>query len=245
MDGSLSRDFYATSIGSLRKDLSNRKNLEKKVEQLKEQRLKCQKLFLQMVNAQKLLSTVSDDNTDQTLSFITGMVNKTLAEVFPGDVRRIHLRKKLFAGSKPHIIVELRNSDDDVMDMVLQNGAGLRQVVSFMYSLCLIEIRKGRRLFLSDECLNGLHREAKNIISKIIEIFSEGGFQFIFVEYELNNIGKFYNVEKRGNESTIVSLDGVEYDSSMIYINDVDLSVLDENYVENEEEELIEEKVID
>ena len=117
--------------------------------------------------------------------------------------------------------------------MALQSGTGLSQVVSFMFAICLIEIRKGRRLLILDERLNGLHKEAKRILSKVIEIFAEGGFQFIFVEYGLNNIGKIYNVEHRGNESKIVSLEkGQEYTDDTVFLSDVDLSVLDDSVEE-------------
>ena len=103
-----------------------------------------------------------------------------------------------------------------------------------MYVICLIEIRKGRRILILDERLNGLHKSAKSIISNIIKIFVKGGFQFIFVEYSLNDIGKIYNVEKRGKESRIVSLEG-EYSDDTIYIDDVDLSALDKDYVDDTE----------
>mgnify|MGYP003178140629 CR=1 FL=1 len=230
----MNQDFYSSVISSLKKDIANKRSLENKKSKLNKQLLESQSEYVRMINAQKLLSAVSDDNTQQTLDFITGVVNKTLAEIFKGDTRRIFLKKKLFAQSKPHIVVELRNGEGHVMNMQLQNGAGLRQVVSFMYVLCLIEIRKGRRLVLSDEKLNGLHKEAKRIISEIIKIFAEDGFQFIFVEYSLNHLGKLYNVEKHGTESRVISLDGVEYDDSCVFA-DVDLDILDKDYKEDDE----------
>ena len=235
----LTNDFYASTIGALKRDLANKNTLKAKVKKLEASLVKNQSLYVKMIDAQKVLSTISDDNTEQTLSLITGMVNKALAEIFSGDVRRISLRKKLYGDSKPHIVLELRNGEGDLMNMTIQNGAGLRQVVSFMYAICLIEIRKGRRLLLLDERLNGLHYEAKRILSEIISIFAEGGFQFLFVEYGLNGIGKMYNVEKRGDEAKLVSLDGKEYTDTMVFSDEVDLSVLDENYVEETEEGLV------
>lgn len=227
------RDFYATIIGSLRRDLANKKNLSKKRDVLIKQLSESQTLYVRMLNAQKLLSTVSDDNAEQTLTFITGMVNKVLAEIFPTDVRRINLQKKLYAGSKPHINVELVNGKGNVLDISVQEGAGISQIISIMYVICLIEIRKGRRLLILDERLNGLHKEAKKVLAEIIKIFSEGGFQFIFVEYSLNNLGKIYNVEKRGNESQVVCLEGSEYNDDLVYAGEVDLSILDDGYNED------------
>lgn len=39
-------------------------------------------------------------------------------------------------------------------------------------------------------------------------------------------MGKIYNVEKHGDKSVLVSLNGAEYDESKVYIEDVDLSLL-------------------
>ena len=72
-------------------------------------------------------------------------------------------------------------------------------------------------------------------MSKIIKIFSEGGFQFIFVEYTLNDLGKLYSVEKPGDEARVYALDGVEYhDDDVFLFTDVDLSLLDKNYVDED-----------
>ena len=126
------------------------------------------------------------------------------------------------------------------MDLSIQSGAGLREVISFMFTICLIEIKKGRRIFISDEKLAGLHKEAKKIVSEIIKIFAEGGFQFVLVEYALNDLGKIYNVEKPSKDAVVLPLDdGVKYDDSTIFMfsHDADLSVVDKDYVDDNEEE--------
>lgn len=231
--------FYESTIGAVRKSILDRKRLESERDKLAKLLNTSQQEYVRLLNAQKLLSTVSDENTERVLDFVTGMVNKTLQEVF-NDGSRITLIKKLYGGSKPHIIVKLVDYDGREQDMVLQTGAGVRQVVSFMYTLCLIEIRKGRPIAIFDEKLNGLHKEAKRVIEEIIQLFSKNGFQFIFVEYGMNTLGKIYNVEKRGEDTNIVSLDGVAYDENCIFINSPDLSVLDENYEEEFEEDVSE-----
>ena len=182
--------FYAPTIGALQNNLKRKKTLQNKVLSLSESLADAQTTYVRMLNAQKLLATVSDNNTAKTLDFITGMVNKVLMEILPDDVYRIELKKKLFAGNKPHIILELHDGEENVLDLKLQSGAGLRQIISFMYVICLIEIRKGRRLLILDERLNGLHKSAKTAISQIIKIFVKGGYQFIFVEYALNDSDK-------------------------------------------------------
>ena len=235
----MSEEFYSTIIGSVKRDLNTKRVLENKRKNLIKSLQDSQSLYVRMINAQKLLSTVSDENTQQTLDFITGMVNKVLSD----NIRRIQLKKKLFGGSKPHINVEIVNGDGNVLDIEAQEGAGLGQIISFMYVICLIEIRKGRRLLILDERLNGLHKQAKQVLSEIIKIFAEGGFQFIFIEYSLNDLGKIYNVENRSGVSNVVSLDGVQYSDDMVYSEDlnVDLSILDEDYKEDED---LEEEVV-
>lgn len=224
---------YSSVLGVMKNTYRNKKLLQSDVEKLNNKLAESQSLYVNMINAQKVLSAVSDENTNQVLNFVTGMVNKTLSEVFPHDSYSISISKKLFAGSKPHITIELKDANGYILDTTTQCGTGLIQIISFMYVICLVEIRKGRRLILLDERLNGLHMQAKKFMSHIIEIFVKGGFQFIFVEYSLNSIGKIYNVEKRGDLSQLIAIDG-EYDDSCVYWGDVDLSVLDENYTEEE-----------
>lgn len=228
-------DWYGQQIGVVRKALADRSRLEASEAKLSEQLYQSQLELVNMLDAQKLLATVSDDNTEKTLSFITGMVNKVLAEIFKSDIPRITLTKKLYAGSRPHVLVELINGSGNTLDMSIQSGVGLTQVVSFMYAICLIEIRKGRRLLIMDERLNGLHKEAKRILAEVIKIFAEGGFQFIFVEYGLNKLGKMYNVEKRGDSSIIRAIDVDEdYTDETVFLDGaVDLSLVDEGYVED------------
>ena len=231
---------YASTIGAVKRELSQREDLEKKSQHLTKKLLEAQTEYVKLLDAQKLLSTVSDDNTDKTLSFITQMVNKTLQEVFTDSRVRIELYKKLYAGSKPHIKLRLINEKGMVFNSLdLQTGTGILQVISFMYTLCLIEIRKGRRFLIVVERLNGLHKESKRVIAEIIKIFSEQGFQFIFVEYTLNDLGKIYNVEKHGDKSVLVDLEGRKYDDSMVNVSDIpeaELSILDDDYVDDEED---------
>ncbi len=227
--------YYANVLASLNRDLKDKEKYEKRVLKGREELAKAQQDYVNLLNAQKLLSTVSDDNTEATLLFVSGVINKALAEIFKGDTRRIYLSKKLYGGYKPHIVVELENSKGERLDMSIQNGTGLKQIISVLFIICLIEVRKGRRLLILDERLSGLHSEAKRILSEILNIFAEGGFQFIFVEYNLNTLGKLYNVEKPGNEAKVYALDGMDYSNDDVFLfSDVDLSLLEEDYVEDD-----------
>lgn len=183
--------------------------------------------YVNMIEAQQLLTTVSDSNTTAVLDYITGIINKTLGELFPHDSRRIYLEKSMYQGQHAHINIKLTGTNGKTRDLTLQSGTGLRQVISFLFVLSLIEIRKGRRLLIADELLSGLHPEAKRIVTDIISIFADEGFQFAFVEYGVNNLGKVYLVEKPGAVATVTPMDGV-YNNEVFVFNrppeEVDLS---------------------
>lgn len=184
--------------------------------------------YVNMIEAQQLLTTVSDSNTTAVLDYITGIINKTLGELFPHDSRRIYLEKSMYQGQHAHINIKLTGTNGKTRDITLQSGTGLRQVISFLFVLSLIEIRKGRRLLIADELLSGLHPEAKRIVSDIISIFASEGFQFAFVEYGVNNLGKVYLVEKPGVVATVTPMDGA-YNNEVFVFNrppeEVDLSI--------------------
>lgn len=227
------KDFYLTSIGTIKSVISQRKSLENQVQQLNASLLKQQTELVKLIRAQKLLSTVSDDNTRKTIDFVTSMVNKVLLELFPKEPYYIKMEPKLHAGTRPHLVMELYDSEGHILDTSTQSGDGIKQVICFMYVICLIEIRKARRLVIFDERLNGLHASAKKCILGIMNILTKGGFQFIMVEYGFNSVGKMYNVERKNKESYLVSLDGINYNDMLVNVEDADLSVLDD---EGEEE---------
>lgn len=184
--------------------------------------------YVNMVEAQQLLTTVSDANTTAVLDYITGIINKTLGELFPHDSRRIYLEKTMYQGQHAHINIKLTGTNGKTRDLTLQSGTGLRQVISFLFVLSLIEIRKGRRLLIADELLSGLHPVAKEVITDVIKIFAEEGFQFAFVEYGVNDLGKVYLVEKPGAVATVTPMDGVYNNEVFVFnrpLEEVDLSL--------------------
>lgn len=209
---------YSNFISNLEYQVNKRdetlKELEEKSKTLREMEVKLANMF----EASSLLATVSDDTTTSVLDFITGVINKALAEIFPYDTRRVYLEKKLHAGTHPHIVVILETGDGHKRNLTLQSGTGIRQIVSFLFTISLIEIRKGRRLLIMDELLSGVHEEAKKIILDIVQIFAGEGFQFVMVEYGVNDTGKMYLVEKPGKTATLTPLD-CAYDNQVFLFN--------------------------
>ena len=202
--------------------------LKERIEAMQAKLTDMRNQYCVMVEAQQLLATVSDNNTTAVLDYITGIVNKALSEIFPHDSRRIFLEKKMHNNQYAHINIKLSGTGGKTRDLTLQSGTGLRQVISFLFVLSTIEIRKGRRFMVMDEILSGLHPEAKRIVMDIMQIFAEEGFQFMMVEYGVNNVGRIYIVEKPDKVSTVTPIDGA-YNNEVFIFNrppeDVDLSL--------------------
>ena len=82
----------------------------------------------------------------------------------------------------------------------------------------MIEIRKGRKILLADELLSGVHAEAKRIIMDIVRMFADEDFQFVFVEYGVNDVGKIYIVEKPNAVASVTPLEGT-YNNEIFVFN--------------------------
>lgn len=222
---------YTRDILVLEQQHNQAVEVKARIDALVEKLSKMNTQYANMLEAQQLLTTVSDENTSLVLDYITGIINKTLGELFPHDSRRIFLQKTMYQGQHAHITVKLTGTNGKVRDLTLQSGTGLRQVISFLFVLCLIEIRKGRRLLLADELLNGMHPVAKRLVCNIIQIFAEEGFQFIFVEYGVNALGRIYLVEKPGEIATVTPMDGKYNDEVFVFnrpVEDVEPGVFEE-----------------
>lgn len=209
---------YSQYIQRLKFEIEQRDSNIEKAEKIKQTIDELEKKYVDMLEAQQLLSTISEENSNKVLSYITSIINRALAELFPHDTRRVYLEKTLHANQHAHINVVLETSEGRKRDLTIQSGTGLRQVISFLFVLSLIEIRKGRRLLMMDELLSGLHPEAKAIVERIMTIFAEEGFQFVMVEYGVNDLGKIYLVEKPDNEAKVTALDG-EYNNEVFVFN--------------------------
>lgn len=220
--------IYTQKVAYYEQSYKQAQELKERIEAMQAKLTDMRNQYCVMVEAQQLLATVSDNNTTAVLDYITGIVNKALSEIFPHDSRRIFLEKKMHNNQYAHINIKLSGTGGKTRDLTLQSGTGLRQVISFLFVLSTIEIRKGRRFMVMDEILSGLHPEAKRIVMDIMQIFAEEGFQFMMVEYGVNNVGRIYIVEKPDKVSTVTPIDGV-YNNEVFIFNrppeDVDLSL--------------------
>lgn len=182
-----------------KEDLSNRiDNLEEECKEKDAQ-------YGVYCRASSIMGTVADKNTEIKLTAITGVINKALALLFPDGNRKISIQQTMYRNAYPHFNVIL-TADNGVERTFKQSGTGLAQVVSFLFTACLIDARGGRKIMVMDELLNGLHPDAKEIIKELIVALTPR-FQFVIVEYGIN-IGKQYIVEKSGGTSSVIMAQG-------------------------------------
>lgn len=209
---------YSSEVYAVRSQYEQAQKLQAYIDELTKKLSDKNTEYVNMLEAQQLLASVSDANTNAILNYVMGIINKTLQELFPNDSRSITVKKTMYQGQYAHINIELTGSNGNTRDLTLQSGTGLRQVISFLFVVSLIEIRKGRRLLVMDEILSGLHPEAKRVILEIMDIFAEDGFQFAMVEYGVNDKGKIYNVENIKGTATIYPVDG-KYNNEIYIFN--------------------------
>ena len=227
---------YTNQVSSLKAKFDRKLDLEKRIDQLVLQIEDENEEFCSMLEALEYIGAVSDENTNKILDFITGVINNALSKIFPYSRRIIKLERTLYRNAYTHINVVLMTGEGRRRSLSTQSGKGLRQIISFLFRVALIEIRKERKILIMDELLSGLHSSAKAIIQDIMKMFVEEGFQFICVEYGLNDIGKIYLLEKKDDISTTVTEFEGEYTDDIIFMDKEDEKPMQlEGYMEEPE----------
>lgn len=164
----------------------------------------------EMIRAAAILGTVADEHTQFFLRRITDTINDALGGIFKDDKRRVYITQIMYHNSHPHFILELE-TEDGIKRSFKQSGTGLGQIVSFLFTVCLILARKGRKIIVMDELLNGLHPDAKEIIKYVIYTMQEkNNVQFVIVEYGMD-IGKQYQVVKNSSIARVSEYENGTY----------------------------------
>ena len=208
-----------TKLERKEKLLQQFEEIEKELE-IKGQRLE------DMLRAATLLGNVADENTKKMLDRITYVINASLASMFKEDSRTIYINQVMWKNQYPHFEVELETANG-IRRTFKQSGTGLAQVVSFLFTVCLIDVRNARKLLVMDEILNGLHPETKEVIKILMKMFTESsGFQFVVVEYGMD-IGKQYQVVKTN------SIANVSHYERETYYQDMGSDLDDEEEINN------------
>lgn len=186
--------------------------------------------------AGRVLSAVSDEQLKLLLDELETFINSALAQIFPPeDFKYIKIDKTLYKQATPQLRITLQNASGIERDINEQEGTGVSQIISVLFSLLVVAMRKDRPLILLDECLSGLHNRSKQIMTELLKKFAQQGFQFMIVEYGIDNTGKIYNIERRNGITEAVPVNGV-YNPNLIHVADSDDLVLDNNYVESYDE---------
>ena len=186
-------------IASQEEKLKQKVQIDNRVKKLEEEISEAEVLLENYSKASTLIGTVADENTKATIDKITVVINKALRVLFPNDVIEVALEQEMYRKSYPHFKVTLKL--DGKERTFKQNGTGLAQIVSFLFTVSLVDARGGRKIIVMDELLNGLHPDAKYIIKGLIEALSNR-FQFIIVEYGVD-IGKQYHIVKEGGTASV------------------------------------------
>lgn len=223
---------YTKQVDSLRVKLDRKRELQERIDSLVLQIQDENEEFCSMLEALEYIGAVSDANTNKILDFITGVINNALSKLFPYSRRVISLERTLYRNAYTHINVILKTGDGRRRNLGTQSGKGLRQIISFLFRVALIEIRKERKILIMDELLSGLHSSAKATIQDIMNMFVAEGFQFIAVEYGMNDIGKIYLLEKKTEESSTCTEFQGEYTDDIVFMDKNDEAEVQlENYM--------------
>lgn len=176
-----------------------------------------QKNLDKYIRACLLVANTADENTKATLDRITGVINRALALLFTEEKRTVTIKPSTYRNSYPHYNV-IVTTENGMVRTFKQSGTGLGQVISFLFTLCLIDVRGGRKVLIMDELLNGLHPDAKVIVKDLMLSLNKR-FQFVCVEYGLD-VGREYEIKKEGAVSGVTMYGGRYYRDTNSRIND-------------------------
>lgn len=197
-------------------NVKRKEQLEQEIRSLVQSLTDTTQLCSDHVEAQRLLASIEEKNTADTLAFVTNIINKALTQIFQGDGRKVTLSKDFYQGRYAHINVQLQTKGGAVRDLDLQTGQGVKEVIAFLFTVCLIAVSGSRRLLIMDELLSGLHPKAKTVIFELMGFFVDDGFQFLMVEYSADNyqgnsFGKIYQVIPEDGVSRVELIPNGEY----------------------------------
>lgn len=153
------------------------------------------KLYVNRSVALKYIILLSDDTTKVVRDYLENIINRALDVVFGKNRYRFYLNSDLEAQKIELVLSEYKRGMWNDLDITLNVGDGMGQVIAFLYSIVLTEITNHRMLFIEDEILGGLHQEAVVFVKKCVREFAKHGAQFAIIEYTMEDFGLTYGID--------------------------------------------------
>lgn len=215
------------------------KNIEEYEKQRIEHALTLKKIH-HLTVAKQGLHKVQDQVGVEVRELVTDILNKTLENLFPNETLTVSLvandekptktRAKKQATAVASAVykrldLEIAGADGEPMNVAVQVGSGLQDLISFLYRVSLISVGTGRNLLVSDELLHGLNVNRFKDIAEIVHLFADTeDFQFIFIEHG-------FDPALWGRDVSVLE---TERKNNTSYLNDVTEEVLGRNSIISE-----------
>lgn len=226
--------------GSYTSQLSqHKKNIEEYERQRIEHALTLKKIH-HLTVAKHGLHKVQDQVGVEVRELVTDILNKILENLFPNETLTVSLvandekptktRAKKQATAVASAVykrldLEIAGADGEPMNVAVQVGSGLQDLISFLYRVSLISVGTGRNLLVSDELLHGLNVNRFKDIAEIVHLFADTeDFQFIFIEHG-------FDPALWGRDVSVLE---TERKNNTSYLNDVTEEVLGRNSIISE-----------
>lgn len=202
---------YTSRVSELRSRL-NHKELRLKERSLEvESLIQNYNLYINREKALKYIILMSEDSTKAVRDHLVSIINKALNAVFGVNRYKFHLESDLEDQTLTLILMENSNGSWRELDIAVNTGEGMGQIISVLYAVILTEVTDHRMLFIFDEVLGGLHQQAVEFVKKCLKQFSKHGAQFAIIEYTFSDFGYQHDLARDEDNHTTSIIKSTNY----------------------------------
>jgi len=137
-------------------------------------------------NTKKVITVfqkMSDERGQKSREDIQNLINNALSSIFPERDYAVVIEEYSYKNSK-HMRV-LLSEDGQERELKYCHGTLLKQVVSFLFNICILVFKGSARVLILDELFNGVHWDKARVLSNILVTLSKNnGFQFFIIGHE-------------------------------------------------------------
>ena len=152
--------------------------------------------------ALEILTYLQDTVRNQGLQHVTTTMNKVIAAAYPHQPLTVSFEQTLHGGKNPHLNLILTDPQGHARQLAIQEGHGLQQVISLIFTLCVLEMTKVRPLLILDEVMNALNQDTLAIMDTILHAFANTGMQIIVIEHAYQG-GYIIEATHDGNQTSL------------------------------------------